>query len=88
MKKIDKDYIKEITEDLKGLKKEFPNVPICMHIGLATSSYSNIEDIPSDKEFAYLLNKYYQGKKLELDTSISEFNEDEEFSDFSEDDEF
>lgn len=82
--KTDKDYIKEILDDLKELGKEFPHEPLTRHLGLATAAYSHIEQVPSNKELAYLLNQYYQGKKLELDSQLITFDQD--ITDFNTDD--
>lgn len=82
MKKVNKqDYFKDILQTLKELKEEFPNETIALHLGLASEGYSHIEDIPSDKELSFLLNKYQAAKVLDHTIPFTEDYDIEEEED-------
>lgn len=75
--KKNKDF-NDVVDILKEIHLEFPQEPLAIHLGLATSDYSHIEDVPSDKELAHLLRKYFAEKTLDHIIPFTDIDEEEE----------
>lgn len=75
-------YFQEIIRTLQELNDEFPHEAMPIHLGLASEGYNHIEDVPSNKELAYILKKYQAAKQL--DHQVPFTNIEEDYGDYEE----
>jgi len=66
MQSSKKNHVNSILNSIKEILKLSPNLPVSTHLSMALSDYDNFDGI-SNKEFAFILDKYKCQKELDID---------------------